>query len=400
MGKRIVTALLALLLLVSCTGCGIVRSVGAARENYEQDQLKRYVAFFSGDEMGDPVDSLEYEQYESVYSEYNARIMYQTMTSDQQLIYRLMEYASDHGFTSIFIDSRLLVGLSLTLENILQLYAMDSPMMQQNYSYTTQSTSYTFSYLEGLWEFEVSGTVISVEGFSAEAMTKKKAALAEAKTVYAQMPAGLSQLEQARFFFRYLIGQVQYNLTKASPDQQHNLYDAFINKKTQCDGFANAFSLLCSMAQIPCVEKVKSEEKDGEIGHTWNAFCADGIWYNADLALDEDYAKEHRELGVDFNFGFSDQRNKYVPDFAERFPSCTSDLLVPDLTASSTSDPALLGGIKQAFRATGREYVMVRLEEGELSKETLQKIANHIKSDIHTYAIPWGGVLHYFIFKR
>ncbi len=399
MKKRIFTALLAFLMLLSCTGCGILFAAQEAFENFEQDQNTVYVAFSKDGEENEPMDYEEIANFRSQYSKYNSRVMYNTLSEPEQAIYRLFEYALDNEYTSMFIDSRLLVGVELSLEDILKIFSMDSPMVQQNYSFSSQESGYTFSYLEDVFTFDISGSVFNIDNFSHAAMEKKKEAVTAAEAVFAAMPAGLEPLEQARYFFRYLTREVKYNLSENKPGEQDNLYDAFIQKKTQCDGYANAFSLLCAMAQIPCVEKVVSPQKEGEIGHTWNAFCIGDVWYNADLSLSEEYATSHRETDVDFSFGLSDARKGEVSDFAERFPPCTADLLPVDLTASSSEDLNLLSGLKNAFNTAGRNYVLLKLEEGELAQEDFQNIANYLKSNIRTYTETWEGKFHYFIFK-
>ncbi len=400
MTRRILTTIFACLMLISCTGCSLIFSAQEAYKNFEQDQNVIYVAFSKDGEENEPMDYEKIAAYESKYSKYNSRILYNTLTPAQQRIYRIYEYAMDHEYTSMFIDARLLEGVELSLEEILKLYSMDSPLVQQNYSYSSQESGYTFSYLAEAFQFEINGSVFNVDNFSHGAMMKKKLAIAEAEKIFATLPQGLSQLEQARFFFRHIIGNVQYNLTDVEPAAQNNLYDAFILKKTQCDGFANAFSLLCSMANIPCAEKIASPKAEGEIGHTWNIFCADGVWYNADLALSDEYTQSHKETEVDFSFGFSDGRKDEIADLSERFSPCTTDLLPVDLTVSSASDPNLLKELKNLFKPADKRFVLVSVEEGELSEDTMQKIANTLRSNIRTYTETWGGKNHYYIFKR
>lgn len=370
-----------------------------AYENYESDQNIVYVAFSKEGEKGEPMDYKEIADYQSTYSNYNSRLMYNALTNAEQQIYRFFEYALDNEYTDIFFDSRLLEDVELSLDEILQIYSMDSPLVQQNYSYSSYETGYTFSYLGETFTFEVPGTAFCVEGFSHEAMQKKKEAIEAAEAVFDTMPKGLSQLEQARFFFRYLTREVKYTLNEGELWKQDNLYDAFVVKKTQCDGFSNAFSLLCAMANIDCAEKIASPEDEEEIGHTWNIFCAEGVWYNADLALSEEYAKLHKQMDVDFSFGFSDSKTEYIPDLAERFPKCTTDLLPTDLTVTSASDPNLLRGLKSAFKKSGKRFVCICLEKGELSDKDLQKIANYLNFDIRAVKETQGGKACYYIFK-
>lgn len=369
-------------------------------QEYKQDQDTIYVAFSNESEETDPMDYQEIADYQSVYSEYNSRLMYNTLSAREQQIYRLFEYALDKGYTTIFFDSRLLTGNEYMPEDILKFYSIDSPMVQQNYHYSYSETSYTFSYFWELLTFEVTGEDFTIENFSDESLQKKKEAIAVAEEIYAAMPPNLSQLEQARYFFRHITREVVYTENQTDLGQQHNLYDALVQKKTHCDGFSNAFSLLCAMAKIPCAEKVSSPKEQGQIGHTWNVFCADGVWYNADLALSEDYARIHKELDVDFSFGFSDRKAEDVPDFGELFPACTTDLIPVDFMVDSASDSKFLPDLKTAFKQTGKRFVYIGLENGELTSDDLQKVANYLRSDIRTLDETFDGKNYYYIFKK
>lgn len=386
------------MMLNSLTGCVLSLPL-QAYENYEKAQDTLYVSFYNEGEEDTPIDYREIADYQSVYSDYNSRVMYNTLSSAEQQIYRFLEYAMDKECTLIFIDARLLADVELSLGEILEIYSMDTPMVQQNYYLSMSDSTYTFSFLANTLTFEVEGKCLYIENFCHEAMEKKKIALAEAEKVFATLPEGLSQLEQARFFYRYFTREVQYLENEADLGKQHNLYDAFVNKKTHCDGFSNAFALLCAMAKIPCVEKIYTPEKEDDTGHTWDVFCADGVWYNADMSLTEDYAKQHKELDVDFEFGFSDERQDHVPDMAERFPECKTDLIKVDMVLKSASDSKFLSGLKDAFKSGEKRYVYICLQEGEMTDDDFQKVANYLRDSIYTIDETYGGKNYYYIFK-
>lgn len=397
MKKRFCACVLIVTIIFSFTGCGLLAPLQAF-VNYEQDQDIIYVAFYNEGEENKPIDYREIADYQSVYSVYNSRVMYNKLSPEEQQIYRLFEYAMDKEYTTMFFDSRILEGVERSLDDIMMLYAMDSPMLQQNYNYSVSETGYTFSYLGELLNFKITGEGFCIENFTPESTKKKKKAVEAAKKVFEKMPKGLNQLEQARFFFRYLTREVQYYDNKLDPGKQHNLYDAFVLKKTQCDGFANAFSLLCAMAKIPCVEKISSPKNKDEIGHTWNAFCADGVWYNADLALNNDIVELIEDMDIDYSFGFPDSRTREKADMPELFPACTADLLPVDFMVSSASDPKLVSGLRSGFKK-GKRFIHVGLKKGKLTTADLQKIANRLQIDIRILDETVSGTNYYFIFK-
>lgn len=400
MKRRLCFGIGILLALTFClSGCGIISAISDSVESYEADQDVIYVSFTKEGKDHEPVDYREVADYQSEYAKYNSRVLYDTLNPAEQQIYRLFEYAMDHECTTIFFDSCLLRETKLSLEEILTCFSMDSAMVQQNYNFTQREYSFVYSYLWELLEFEVTGVEFSVENFSRAALLKKKLALKPAQEIYEKAPKNQNQLEQARFFYRYLTQMVAYEATELEPSDQHNLYDAFLSKKTQCDGFANAFSLLCGMAGIPCVEKISTPKTEDEIGHTWNAFCADGVWYNADLALSEEYVQLHKDFSVDFNFGISDDKIEKEADFAERFPPCTTNLLTVDFTASSPADPALLDGLQNVFHVQGKRFAYFCLQSGELVFDDLQRFANALQLDLQTLDETLSGVKYYYIFK-
>ena len=87
------------------------------------------------------------------------------------------------------------------------------------------------------------------------------------------------------------------------------------------------------------------------------------------------------------------------PRVSRRWLICTAELIPVDLTVESADDSALLSGIKAAFKTPGKRFVYVCLNEGELSGDDLQRIANHLKSDIRTLDETLDGKNCYYIFK-
>lgn len=398
--KKWILAVLALSLLLSLCGCSGISAGVEAYHAYEADQQLVYVAFSAEDETVDPFDYRQIAEYESVFSPYNSRVLYDTLNPAEQQIYRIFEYALDHGYTTVFLDVQLLTDLEVSVPDILEFLCMDSPFAEQNYTYSSANTGYTFTYLFDLLRFERNGLEIETNMFSRATLEKKKAALEEAKKLVSGVPQGLSQLETARWFYRYLTEEVTYSLYDDPKATHHYLYDALCTGKAQCDGFANAFSLLCQLSGMDCFEKLYTPEAEGETGHTWNCFRADGIWYNADCALNEDFAKEQKASDIDFCFAFSDSRLEHEQSYPERLPPCTANLIPVDVALASPEDPGIPGHIRAAFGRTPEHYILVRLESGELDDDDFQGIANALRSNLYSIRYNWEGKTHYYIIKR
>lgn len=397
---RKILIVLCILALISLSGCAVDLSGKSAYMQYEADQRLLYVAFSAGEEEADPFDYTTIKDYKSEFAPYNSYVLYDTLNDAEQLVYRFLEYALDHSYTTIFIDERLLADITLPVKDILDFLCMDSPFVEQNYNYVRSETSYTFSYAEGKYSFDVPGTKLEVNFFSEDKLEKKKEALEAAKQLLQSAPQDATDLETARWIYHYLTENVTYHASEQKNAETHYLYDALLNKQTQCDGFANTFSLLCQLSGIPCFEKIYSPDTEGVAGHTWNCFLADDVWYNADCALSEGLAEEQRSYGLDFRFAFSDQRQEYAPIYSPRLPACSTDLIPTDCILPTPDAPEMISEIRAAFDRTTQDYVLIRFDAGKLPEGALQTIVDDLQFGLHSLLFTWGEKSHYFLFKR
>ena len=170
-------------------------------------------------------------------------------------------------------------------------------------------------------------------GLTVMIIPKKGVKIKKAKDIVASLPNGLDDLNKAKMLFNYLHENVEYI---DYSEKQEYLYDALVVGKSNCDGFTNAYSLLCKLAGIPCFEKMYSvpdenqtnilpnvpqindettannnkntTEAQEDIGHTWNAIKIDGKWYNVDATNSDFYfqAKDGEKFFLFFGFRDSD----------------------------------------------------------------------------------------------
>jgi len=392
----ILTALvLALTLLV---GCDATEAWQNAYEEFREARSLIYVGF-SSEESVTPVDYGEVEDYVSEWSSLRSDTYYSLLSVHEQRIYRLFEYALDHGHTRIFIDEGLLEQSERSLWEILQFFSLDSPFLEQNLSYRTKKASYRFTYADEVLEFTRSGKEIVVEAFSSDRLEKKKEALKAAREYVESLPSGLSEKELAMRFYDDLTARVSYELY-VDRNEAHYLYDAFVTGKTQCDGFANAYSLLCQLAGVRCFEK-NDVSAEGEEGHTWNTVYFDGAWYNVDCALNDAAKKQEKENGIRIHFAFSDAFSTVeATQFQEFLPPCTKNLVEISCTFSSLKDPLLAKQVKEAFSKTTERYVLICIESEENWNGWLQRVADELRSTVRTVGYIRDGKQYYYVFAE
>lgn len=351
------------------------------------------------------VDLQTLQNYQSVYGAYAAHAYYDTLTAEQQTVYRILQYALDHGMRCLFIDTRVLPDVAEQVNLILDCLALDHPMVDQNLFWTHGGTAQItipnpnpFSKEPGQ---TLSGVLLDIAEFDGQKLEKKKAAIAVAEKVLKDLPESASDREKAEFIYRYLGNHVEYYVAEDRGPERDFLYDALVEGKSLCDGFANAYSLLCNMAGVPCAEKMftPTDNAEDNSGHTWNAVCLEGVWYNVDATGADEVKQEYPTL---MNFGFSDALLEYDVDLEERAPKCTRELIEPDVTVSKTSKAG--SQVKTAWKSvkkTGRNYVIVCFPEGKPKDSVMQKIANSLQKGI-TYVskVTRTGEAIYYIFPE
>ena len=328
---------------------------------------------------------------------YGTRLYFDTISEQGQLPYLILQYALDHAQTSVYIDQRLLEGAEETIDEILMFLALDNAMLEQNLSWGYQDISISMTGSTG--STDVRGKILQIDEFAQGKLDKKLEALKKAEEIIAQMPQGLTDEEIAQWIYRYLGTHVEYFAAYGTGEKPDYLYDALCVGKTNCDGYANAYSLLCSLADIDCAEKMYTPEDPKEIGHTWNLVNLGDTWYNVDATGSHEVRGEY---GIMSHFCVADDRMEYTYSYKDRLPACDQNLIQPDCVITGSDDAA--DAVKQAYdtiRNTDRNYILVLFAEGEQDSDTMRDIANTLGMSITTqYYITGSGDAVYYIFPE
>lgn len=335
-----------------------------------------YVMFKSGPSVaGVPSgtvieDATKYKDYVSEHAEYNTYHCFSQLGEKEQWIYRILEYAFDNSYSNIWLDEKLLVDLEYTFWDILIMFTMDSPLAEQNIMPGQLPFTTALKDDDGNYVRNLNGSLFYVGTFFQNKQENKTEAIKKAREILDSMPNDLSDMEKAKWFYRYLGENVEY-YNYGRYESAFYLYDALCKGASNCDGYTNAFSLLCNMSGIPCIEKVHHAEEGEEAGHTWAVICIDDVWYNVDCVS----AKTEVEgnFPVWFYFGYSDERDPQTYEYASFIPECTEDLVEIDCAFEKDENQFVLD-VWDVLK-TGRDHVTVysekKMELSDFAKDFL-----------------------------
>ncbi len=114
-----------------------------------------------------------------------------------------------------------------------------------------------------------------------EALIAQKSALAQYAAEWAGSVSGYTPAQRVLLAHTRLCAVCEY---AESGDLIHSAYGALFAGHAVCDGYAEAFLLLCACAGIPCMTVTGTAEGKP---HAWNLVQLGGQWYHADCAWDD-----------------------------------------------------------------------------------------------------------------
>lgn len=138
------------------------------------------------------------------------------------------------------------------------------------------------------------------------------------------LPEDATDYEKVELIFNYLVQNVQYDDRAVQISETPGIiwsdYDAFFlegvfdHQKAVCDGISKAFSLLCNIEGIPCVEVIGNT-------HAWNRIKVNNIWYVADATHGNLHIRDTNHSITDHgHFLMSDQQKEALGYRSESYP--------------------------------------------------------------------------------
>lgn len=144
-------------------------------------------------------------------------------------------------------------------------------------------TKSSFSYYEMAGELEIELRYSITGGELEAAKTEFDNAVQKAFTY---VPEKADDLEIEVFINDYLVNHCKYN---EKANMCHTSYGALVNNEAVCDGYSQAFQLLCIKMGIECSVTEGTSDFNGEsnAGHMWNCVKLDNNWYNTDVTWND-----------------------------------------------------------------------------------------------------------------
>ena len=212
---------------------------------------------------------------------------------------------------------------------------IDNPFISQDLSNAMQ-----FGYLKSTNKFvfigggkqtaDIKAVIDDYQGY----LDRVEQAYNKAEEISRAMPVDIStQKDMALYFHDYLINNATANIHgKENIYLNDEAYGPLILGTGTCEGFTNAFSMLCHTKGIQSVGVMYNGKTQKDIGHIWNLVRLDGVYTQIDVFHDNVvYTNGKEDIRYDY-FGMSDSeiadklaksgKNQIDPMIAEIIPEC------------------------------------------------------------------------------
>lgn len=338
----------------------------------------------------------ELQNYTSRYSDYNTYTYYKHLNESEKLLYHAYEYALDEALPYFWVDDRLLQDMEWTAFEVLEFLALDSAMVGQNLAHSQGGYTVTHAVLD-VQTAKESYTALAVKNFTEQKRRRKEEAILEARQIVDRISPNWTDREKAEYFYDYLGKNVVYETD--IPGEEY-LYTALCEDRTNCDGYTNAFALLCRLSDIPCIE-INSDTPANEEGHTWNAVFLENKWVHVDVTgAVEDVTSECKNRRQErVYFGFPDALLEEQTQHADLIPAC-SEGLSPILNIPTGNIADFNSKVKTAFKENRRKFVTILVDEGDLEDQIEDDLATRLDCNLYyTYYETAEGKMVYYLFN-
>ncbi|MFT3952131.1 MAG: transglutaminase domain-containing protein [Oscillospiraceae bacterium] len=182
-------------------------------------------------------------------------------------------------------DNVLKVNDASDLMQLVQYYECESLFTAQGFS-STVSGGY------------VKTIKVTYTKTAAAVSTEKNKLAAKIDAIVAAAPAGMNDFQKVKYIHDKIIKNCVYSDTGSNA---YSAYGCLVEGKAVCQGYSEAFMLLCGELGIPCVLITGTDKEDGT-NHMWDMVKVSGAWYHIDVTWDDPYKAAAEKSYVRYDY--------------------------------------------------------------------------------------------------
>ena len=204
-------------------------------------------------------------------NDYTVKYAYNTLTKQQQEVYKLIFDSISNGINKINLEK---FDLSATdIQKIFWACDFDNPRL------LTIKTGFSYNY-------DTKVHYITVNSGRTPKQTKEilKKINSKINDILIEAQKLQTDYEKVKFFHDWIVRNTDYiNDTSKFPRE---IDGPFLYNVGICEGYSKTFEYLCQLSGINCI-CVGGKANDGD--HMWNMVEVDGNWYHIDLTWDDPF---------------------------------------------------------------------------------------------------------------
>ena len=148
--------------------------------------------------------------------------------------------------------------------------------------------------------------------------------------LYDNISDSMSEYQKERAIHDYIVQNTTYTYVRKKEgfgSPKYTPYGVLLDHKAVCQGYAEAFELLCACCNIKCyVVTGQATNKKGTDGHAWNIVELDGNWYHVDVTWDDPVPEKYQNGISHEYFNVSDEFISQDHEWdRDNYPECSNN---------------------------------------------------------------------------